>query len=107
MSDLTEQEKIRYEAMEELRALGVEPYPADLFPVTHHSQDILDGFEKDPDNYGDVCLAGRIMTRRIMGNASFAVMQDETGRIQLYFNRDEICPGDDKTMYNQKQLQQQ
>jgi lysyl-tRNA synthetase class 2 len=101
MSDLTEQEKIRYEAMEELRALGIEPYPADLFPVTHHSQDILDGYEKDPDNYGDVCLAGRVMTRRIMGNASFTVIQDEAGRIQLYFNRDEICPGDDKTMYNQ------
>ncbi len=100
MNELTEQEKIRYEALQELRKLGVDPYPADLYPVSHHTAEILVGFEKSPDEFKSVCLAGRIMTRRIMGNASFAEIQDDSGRIQVYIRRDDICPEEDKTMYN-------
>ncbi len=93
---MTEQEKIRREKLEELKRLGINPYPAKLFPVDSFSVDLLENFK---DN-SKVIIAGRIMSRRIQGNASFAEIQDSKGRIQVYFNRDEICSGDDKTKYN-------
>ena len=93
---MTEQEKIRREKLEELKKLGINPYPAKLFPVDSFSVDLLENFK---DN-SKVVIAGRIMSRRIQGNASFAEIQDSKGRIQVYFNRDEICSGDDKTKYN-------
>ncbi len=93
---MTEQEKIRREKLEELKRLGINPYPAKLFPVDSFSVDLLENF-KDKSK---VIIAGRIMSRRIQGNASFAEIQDSKGRIQVYFNRDEICSGDDKTKYN-------
>ncbi len=97
---ISEQEAIRREALEELRAMGIDPYPAETYEVNARAKQILDEFPADNSLYQNVRIAGRIMGRRIMGSASFAELQDETGRIQLYFNRDEICPGEDKTMYN-------
>ena len=93
---MTEQEKIRREKLEELKRLGINPYPAKLFPVDSFSVDLLRNFKEN----SKVIIAGRIMSRRIQGNASFAEIQDSKGRIQVYFNRDEICRGDDKTKYN-------
>jgi lysyl-tRNA synthetase, class II len=98
--NLSEQEQIRRQALAELRQLGIEPYPAEGFEVNASASDILQSFPKDNSLFQDVRVAGRIMSRRIMGSASFAVIQDDSGRIQLYFNRDEICPGEDKTLYN-------
>lgn len=80
--------------------MGIEPYPAEKFEVNVTAKEILENFPKDESLYQDVSIAGRIMQRRIMGAASFTEIQDSTGRIQLYFKRDEICPGEDKTMYN-------
>ncbi len=100
MHELSEQEQIRRNSLEEIRKLGIDPYPAALYPVSTYSQDIKDLYEQSPDNFEDVCLAGRIMSRRIMGKASFIELQDSQGRIQVYFNRDEICPGEDKSLYN-------
>ena len=97
MAGLSEQEIIRREKLEKLRALGIDPYPAPLFPVDHSSEDIKTNFEEGKK----VVIAGRLMSRRIQGKASFAELQDSKGRIQVYFNRDEICPGDDKTLYNE------
>ena len=97
---LSEQEIVRRQSREELQKLGINPYPADLFEVNTTAKAILDQFPGQPNNFKDVSFAGRIMTRRIMGNASFAELQDETGRIQVYFRRDDICPGEDKTHYN-------
>ncbi|HNQ68444.1 MAG TPA: lysine--tRNA ligase [Bacteroidales bacterium] len=99
---LSEQEIIRREALKELQTLGINAYPAAEYPVNIFSKDILDRFDDNnmPEHLLNVCLAGRIMTRRIMGNASFAELQDNKGRIQLYFRRDDICTGEDKTMYN-------
>lgn len=97
---LSEQEILRRESLEKIRALGINPYPAAEVPVTHLSKDILEGFPQSPEDYKEVCVAGRLMTKRIMGKASFASLKDNEGRIQVYFNRDEICPGEDKTMYN-------
>ncbi len=99
---LSEQEIIRRESLNELRNLGINPYPADEYPVNMHAVDILEKFSDAdmPKELEDVCIAGRIMSRRIMGNASFAELQDDSGRIQLYFKRDDICPEEDKTMYN-------
>ena len=94
---MTEQEKIRREKLEELKKLGIDPYPAELFPVTDFSSDLISKYEDKKH----VVIAGRIMSRRIQGNASFAEILDSKGRIQVYFNRDEICDGDDKTKYNQ------
>ena len=93
---MTEQEKIRRVKLEELKRLGINPYPAKLFPVDSFSVDLLRNFKEN----SKVIIAGRIMSRRIQGNASFAEIQDSKGRIQVYFNRDEICRGDDKTKYN-------
>jgi len=93
---VTEQEKIRREKLEELKKLGIDPYPAELYPVTNFSSDLISKYEDKKQ----VVIAGRIMSRRIQGNASFAEILDSRGRIQVYFNRDEICEGDDKTKYN-------
>ncbi|WP_116770971.1 lysine--tRNA ligase [Maribacter litoralis] len=93
---LSEQELIRREKLEKLRALGINPYPAALYPVNSTSESIKSDYEEGKQ----VIVAGRLMSRRIQGKASFAELQDSTGRIQVYFNRDEICTGDDKTLYN-------
>ncbi len=100
MQKLSEQEQVRREALQELRNLGIDPYPASTFDVNATAAEILENFPEDNSLYQDIQIAGRIMSRRIMGSASFAELQDESGRIQIYFNRDEICPGEDKTMYN-------
>jgi lysyl-tRNA synthetase, class II len=97
---LSEQEILRRESLQQLRDLGINPYPAEAFDVTAFAQDIKENFESNPDIYQHVVLAGRIMSRRIMGSASFAELQDSTGRIQIYLKRDDICPGEDKTLYN-------
>ena len=99
-NDLNEQEQLRRESLTKLRELGIEPYPAALYPVNTSAKAIKEGYEPEQGNFQDVVIAGRIMSRRIMGAASFGEIQDETGRIQVYINRDEICPGEDKTMYN-------
>ena len=97
MAKLSEQELIRREKLDGLKKLGIDPYPAAQFPVNFYAKDL-------PDNYTEekkVILAGRLMSRRIQGKASFAELMDSSGRIQVYFNRDEICPGEDKTLYNE------
>ena len=94
---LSEQEVVRREKLVRLRELGINPYPADLFPVNTNSKQIISDFSEGKQ----VIIAGRLMSRRIQGKASFAELQDANGRIQVYFNRDEICTGDDKTMYNE------
>jgi len=96
MTGLSEQEIIRREKLTKLKAMGINPYPAPLYPVDHSSEDIKSSFAEGKK----VVIAGRLMSRRIQGKASFAELQDSQGRIQVYFNRDEICPGEDKTLYN-------
>ncbi len=100
ISELSEQEIIRRQSLEELRSLGIEPYPQAMYHVDTTTQDIREKFDPEKNNFQEVSLAGRIMSRRIMGKASFVELMDEKGRIQVYFNRDEICPGEDKTLYN-------
>jgi lysyl-tRNA synthetase, class II len=97
---LSEQEQIRRDSLIEIRNLGIDPYPAAEYKVTTFASDILENYSPEKNNFQEVTLAGRIMSRRIMGNASFAEIQDQTGRIQVYLRRDDICPGDDKTLYN-------
>ncbi|MBS7314564.1 MAG: lysine--tRNA ligase [Candidatus Onthomorpha sp.] len=99
-NELSEQEILRRQAAEQLRQLGIDPYPAALYPVNAKTSEILSEYPKDNTLYQDVSIAGRIMSRRIMGAASFAELQDSFGKIQLYIKRDEICPQEDKTMYN-------
>lgn len=99
-TQLSEQELLRRESLAKLKELGVEPYPAPLYPVNTNAAEILAGYDAEKGNFQEACIAGRIMSRRIMGAASFMELQDETGRIQVYVKRDEICPGEDKTMYN-------
>ena len=99
-TELTEQEKVRRESLQKIIDLGINPYPAAKYEVTAYSQEIKDDFSEEENNYQEVSIAGRIMTRRIMGKASFAEIQDEQGKIQVYFNRDVICPEEDKTLYN-------
>ncbi len=99
-TQLSEQEILRRESMAKLRELGIEPYPAPLYPVNATAKGIEAEYDAEKGNCSDVCIAGRIMSRRIMGAASFMELQDETGRIQVYVKRDEICPGEDKTLYN-------
>ncbi|MCK7588968.1 lysine--tRNA ligase [Subsaxibacter sp. CAU 1640] len=94
---LSEQELIRREKLDKLRELGINPYPADLYPVNHTSKQVKEQFEEGKK----VIIAGRLMSMRVQGKASFAQLQDSEGKIQAYFNRDEICPGEDKTMYNE------
>lgn len=98
--NLSEQEQIRRNSLDELRRRGIDPYPAPLFPVTGHSDEIKKQFEADGGEQREVAVAGRIMSRRIMGKASFMELQDANGRIQVYVSRDEICPGEDKDLYN-------
>ena len=98
--NLSEQEQIRRESLDELRKLGINPYPAAEYKTNAFAQDILDNYSPEKNNFQEVCLAGRIMSRRIMGNASFAELMDSSGRIQIYIRRDDVCPGEDKTMYN-------
>ncbi len=93
---LSEQEVIRREKLGKLREMGIDPYPAALYPVDHTSKGIKSNYEEGKK----VTIAGRLMSRRIQGKASFAELQDSAGRIQVYFNRDEICTGEDKTLYN-------
>lgn len=97
---LSEQEQIRRDSLQELVNLGINPYPPETFAVTVTAKEIKQNFPDDNTLYQDISIAGRIMSRRIMGAASFAEIQDETGRIQIYVKRDEICPDDDKTLYN-------
>lgn len=97
---LSELEIMRREALAELRKLGIDPYPPEAFDVNVNALDIKNNYERDKTSYKNIRFAGRIMSRRIMGSASFAELQDSTGRIQAYINRDEICPGEDKTLYN-------
>lgn len=98
--EISEQEAIRRNSLQELRKLGIDPYPAAAYNVNINTAEILENFPKDNTLYQEISIAGRIMTRRIMGAASFVDLQDSTGRIQLYIKRDEICPGEDKTFYN-------
>ena len=98
--EYSEQELLRRESLSKLREIGIEPYPAALYPVNATAAQILAEYDAENGNFQEVCIAGRIMSRRIMGAASFGEIQDETGRIQIYVKRDEICPGEDKTMYN-------
>ena len=97
---LSEQERIRRENLQKIRELQIDPYPAALYPVDATASDIKKHFEQNPDDYSHVCLAGRLMMVRVMGKASFAEILDHTGKIQVYINRDEICPGEDKEFYN-------
>ena len=95
--EFSEQELVRRDKLKKIRDLGIDPYPAELFPVSDYSAEIKNNFKIDKK----VVISGRLMSRRIQGNASFAELQDSKGKIQLYFNRDEICPGQDKVMYNE------
>ena len=95
--ELSEQEIQRRESLQKLRDLGIDPYPAALFPVNSSAKEIKSDFEDGKH----VCIAGRMMSQRVMGKASFAELQDASGRIQIYINRDEICPDEDKTLYNE------
>ena len=97
---LSEQEINRRNSMEELRSIGINPYPSELFEVNVTAREILENYEKRKIDYKQVSIAGRIMSRRVMGSASFAEIQDATGRIQVYIRRDDICSDEDKTMYN-------
>ena len=98
--ELSEQEIVRRESLQKLHDLGINPYPAKLFKVNVTAKGIKKNYEARKLDYKNINIAGRLMSRRIMGKAAFAELQDSTGRIQLYFNRDEVCPGEDKTMYN-------
>ena len=97
--ELSEQEIVRRQSLQELRDMGIEPYPAAEFPTNAFSEDIKNDF-KDEDEKREVVIAGRMMSRRIMGKASFVELQDSKGRIQVYITRDDICPEEDKTLYN-------
>ena len=102
LQHLSEQEIIRREKLAELEKLGIDPYPAPLFPVNTTAAHIKEAYkgEENKDQFTDVCLAGRIMSVRDMGKANFAVLQDSSGKIQFYVKRDDICPGEDKTLYD-------
>ena len=98
---LSEQENIRREKLAELIIMGIEPYPAPLYPVNSNSAEIKKNFtEENKEKFSDICLAGRIMSVRDMGKANFALLQDSHGRIQVYIRRDDICPGEDKSLYD-------
>ena len=97
--ELSEQEIGRRQSLEELRAMGIDPYPAAEYPTNAFSTDIKADFNDDEPRR-EVCIAGRMMSRRVMGKAAFAELQDSKGRIQVYITRDDICPGEDKDLYN-------
>ncbi len=98
--ELSEQEQLRRQSLAALRELGIDPYPAACYPVTATAREIAEQFDPEKGNYRQVRIAGRMMTRRIMGSASFFELQDHTGRIQVYIRRDDICPEGDATRYN-------
>ena len=98
--ELTEQEIVRRNSMQALRDRGIEPYPAAEYKVTGHTAEIKENFSDDLTPPREVSVAGRIMSRRIMGKASFMELQDAEGRIQIYVSRDDLCPGEDKDLYN-------
>lgn len=98
--ELSEQEIQRRNSLDELRQLGIDPYPTAEYKVTAYSDDIKANFSDESDEKREVCIAGRLMGRRVMGKASFAELMDSKGRIQVYITRDDICPGEDKTLYN-------
>ncbi|MBD5267649.1 MAG: lysine--tRNA ligase [Bacteroides sp.] len=97
--ELSEQEIVRRGSLDEMRKMGIDPYPAALYPVDAHTTEIKENFSDDAPRR-QVCVAGRIMSRRIMGKASFMELQDSCGRIQVYISRDELCPGENKDLYN-------
>ena len=101
MAQLSEQEIVRRQNLQKIIDLGINPYPPELFPVNAYAATIKKEFNPEEKNFQDVVLAGRMMSSRIMGKAAFAEIQDTTGRIQIYINRDQICPGEDKTLYDQ------
>ena len=98
--NLSEQEEQRRKSREEIIELGIDPYPSDTFDINTNSQEIKDDFDEKKKNFQDVSISGRIMSRRVMGSASFAEIQDSKGKIQIYVRRDDICDGEDKTLYN-------
>jgi lysyl-tRNA synthetase, class II len=100
MQVLSEQEIERRKDREELIRLGINPYPAESFPINVTAEDIHKNYENRKTDYKDISIAGRLMTKRIMGSASFAEIQDSTGRLQIYLRRDDLCPDEDKTLYN-------
>ncbi|QEL00950.1 lysine--tRNA ligase [Olivibacter sp. LS-1] len=99
-SILSEQEVLRRQALDQLIQLGIEPYPAEAFDINANARDIHENYDRDKLNYKNISIAGRMMSRRVMGSASFFELQDSTGRIQVYLTRDELCPTEDKTLYN-------
>lgn len=101
MHHLSEQELIRRDNLAKIREAGIEPYPSEKFEINSTSHEIKSNYADGEATYQDVWLAGRLMSKRIMGKASFGELQDSTGRIQIYISRDEICPGEDKTLYNE------
>ena len=100
MNELSEQEIIRRNSLEELRRLGIDPYPAQMFETNVTTQTIREEFNPEENNLQEIAIAGRMMTRRIMGSAAFFELQDQYGRIQVYIKRDDICPENDPTLYN-------
>src|SRR4051812_11969770 len=101
MSHLSEQEQIRREKLAEIIMMGIEPYPAPLYPVNNNSANIKANFsDEKKEELENVCVAGRVMSVRDMGKANFAVIQDGAGRIQLYIKRDDVCPAEDKSLYD-------
>ena len=108
MQNLSEQEIVRREKLEKIKALGIDPYPAALYPVNasaadikqNYKEEVLEDGTKNRLNYQEVCLAGRIMVSRPAGKATFAELQDSSGRIQIYVRRDDICKDEDKTLYD-------
>ena len=101
MTQLSEQEIIRRQNLQKIIDLGIDPYPPDLYPVNAFAAEIKKSYDPEMGNFKDVVLAGRMMSSRIMGKASFAEIQDSSGRIQVYINRDQICPGEDKSLYDE------
>ena len=101
MQELSEQERLRRDSLTKLREMGIEPFPAALFPVNITAKEIVKQYKPEENNLKEVVVAGRLMSRRIMGKASFAEIADPTGRIQAYINRDEICPTENKDLYNE------
>ena len=97
--ELSEQEIGRRESLQQLRAMGINPYPAAEFPTNAFSTEIVESFQDDAEPR-EVSIAGRMMSRRVMGKASFVELQDSKGRIQVYITRDDLCPGEDKELYN-------
>ena len=100
MEHLSEQEQLRRQSLQALRDLGINPYPAEKFDVSATAAQIAAEFDAEPAKFEAVTIAGRIMSRRIMGSASFFELQDHTGRIQVYIRRDDVCPEGDPTLYN-------